>query len=181
MALSANFTYTVQNIGSQILIVDTTTYGDGSTDPSRAQSLVNFEVTKITSTSKEDITPNYEESTVTQIYATLDVDCWVRIKMTITKEEDGGWSGSDYSYQKIVNILVKERLNKCLTEFGESVYLSKPCGCECDDRLSTYYCLKAQTDCGLQNLVSRNDLLSAQMSLERLTQECVLAKGNCGC
>lgn len=181
MALTPNFTYEVQNIGSQIFIVDATTYGDGSINPSRAQSLVNFVITRYTSTSSEVITPSYNESSVIQIYTPLNYDGWVKMEMTITNDPEGSWGGSDYSYKKTINILVKDRLNKCVTEFGRTIFLEKPCGCECDKKLNSYYCLKAQIDCGLSELVRRNDMLSAQMSLERLSQECTLAKTNCGC
>lgn len=181
MALTSSFDYALQDDGSKILITDTTTYGDGTTDPSRAQSLVNYKVTKFTSVGSEDITPSYNENSVSNILASLNADGWVRIEQTITKNSEGDWAGDDFSYQRIINFIAKERLNKSLSEYGADLILKKSFGCECSDKLLEYYCIKAQTDIGIPELVRRNDMLSAQMAIERLEQSLNLLKKDCEC
>lgn len=180
MALNASIDLELQSGGTKVHATDSTVYGDGATNPSRAQSLVNWTLVRKPTTGDENISFNYNETSDTEILVDISKDGWYRLTMTITKESGGGWPGADYSYQKIIDFLVIDRLCACITEYGKDIFLDKKCGCECEGQLVEYYCIYGQVFCGLPELARRNDMPSAQMGIERLEQECALLS-DCGC
>lgn len=181
MALTALFTYEAQNKGTKLLVTDTTVYGDGLADPSREQSLVDFSIVHYPSSGSVPVVVNYIPETVASILASLTEDGWYAIQMTITKNPDGDWAGADYSYRKAVNIFIQERLKSAINNIGDKIFSDCECGCESPARLLKYYCLKGQECVGMVGMVGKNDLASAQMTLERLRLEAANLENDCGC
>lgn len=178
--LTPTLSYQVQSAGTKILLTNTTTFGDGSSDPSRAQSLVNFFITFKPSGGDTELELSYDPALANSILADIYSDGWYRLRVEITKDPDGDWPGEDFSYSVERDIIVKDRLCFCWSEFGRSLFKKKPCGCECSDALVDLYCLEAQIFCGIDELVSQYDFPSAQKAVERLSQECSLLS-DCGC
>lgn len=179
MALIPSISIEVLSNGSLLKITDTTVYGNGIIDPSRANSLVNFEVYSMRGGSTLISTINYDPITVTEILQDISNDGWYQVKISITENPSGGWAGTDYSYETIVDTLVSDRFCQCkanyLTKLTESA-----CGCEDAGVWNNLFCMEGQF-IGIQRLVEKNDMKSADMVLERLLLECNELNADCGC
>lgn len=179
MALTPSISIDVLNNGSLLNIKDTTIYGNGIIDPSRANSLVNFEVYSMRGGSIIISDPNYDPITVTEILQEISSDGWYQIKISITENPSGGWAGADYSYETIVDILVSDRFCQCKANYLTKI-TQKPCGCEDSKVWESLFCMEGQF-IGIQRLVEKNDMKSADMVLERLLLECNELNTDCGC
>jgi hypothetical protein len=179
MALTATIDYSVLNDGKNILFKDDTTYGDGTTDPSREQSLVNFGVYFMRGGTPQEITLNYDPETATQVLADITSDGWYRLILTITNNPDGDWEGAPYSYQSTVDLLVTDRYCACLATFMKR-FNNCPCGCENPADLLHLMEMQARFT-GIEKMVSQNDINSADQSLEVLEKQCSLYNEDCGC
>ena len=158
MALIPSILIEVLNDGTLLKISDTTVYGDGIVDPSRANSLVNFDVFSMRGGSTDIKTNQYDPSTVTEMLQDINADGWYQVKITITQNPIGGGLFASYLYK--------------LTE--------KPCGCEDSKVWENLFCMEGQF-LGIQRLVEKNDMLSADMAIERLELECNELNAECGC
>ena len=179
MALVPSLITDVQDSGKLLYITDTTVYGDGATDPSRANCLVNFEVYGMRGSSTIISTNNYDPTTVTEILQDISSDGWYQVKMYITKNPIGGWGGSNFSYGLVVDTLVSDRFCQCKANYLSKL-TEKPCGCEDSEVWNNLFCMEGQF-IGIQRLVEKNDMKSADMVLERLLLECNELNADCGC
>lgn len=169
----------VLNSGTNIKATDVTVYGDGTTDPTRAQSLVDFSIVFMRGTMTL-ASNSYDPEIVTQVIQPISSDGWYQIKMTITKNPSGTWVGDDYSYEVIKDVLVIDRLCACKANILAKI-TEKPCGCEDSGVLKDLYCIEGQL-LGVSTLVAKNDMLSADMAVERLLIQCnEKLNSDCGC
>lgn len=178
MALIPLFTNEILSNGSTIKIIDTTIYGNGITNPSRSQCLVNFSVEFMRGTPTLLIMNGYNPSIVTQILQPISNDGWYRIKITIVNDPSGTWA-TPFSEQKVIDILVMERLCICKANYLNKI-TDKPCGCEDSDIWKNLFCMEGQME-GVKRLVAKNDMKSADMVVERLLLECQHLNSDCGC
>lgn len=179
MALIPSITIDIQNEGKLLKIVDNTVYGNGIVDPSRANSLVNFEVFSMRGGAKDITTNAYVPSTVTEVLNDISADGWYQVKITITQNPIGGGAFAPYSYQSILDILISDRFCICKANYLYSL-TEKPCGCEDSKVWEALFCLEGQF-IGIERLVAKNDMQSADMVLERLELECAELNADCGC
>jgi hypothetical protein len=179
MALTAEITYEVQSDGTKILFEDTTTYGNGTTNPTRAQSLVAFQAFFMRDVDPQEITINYDPETATQVLVDINSDGWYRLYLTITKDPDGGWAGGNYSYQAVTDLLVVDRYCICLASFMTR-FLNCICGCESPEDIQHLMEMQARYE-GIVKLVAQNDMNSADQSLQVLEKQCALYNTDCGC
>lgn len=176
-AITADFDYSIENSGTQILITDTTEYrADGDT-PERSDCLVNYLVEYILNGETTDITPNYVAESVTAILVTISNDGWYRITETVTNTPE---FGTTFSTQKVENILVTDRLCACLTDKGFDIYTKSTCNCESMKSIQQLAVMQGQFH-GVENMVSRNDMNGAAQALERLALNCAALGCGCGC
>lgn len=178
MALIPLFTHESLSGGTILKIVDTTVYGNGITNPNRAQSLVNFEVEYMRGTPIQLVMNGYVPETVTQILQPITNDGWYRIKMTITRNPVGTWA-TDFSEQKVIDVLIIDRLCACKANYLNKI-TDKPCGCEDSSVWKNIFCMEGQLQ-GVTRFVAKNDMKSADMVVERLLLECQHLNSDCGC
>ena len=183
MALTATQTDTVLSNGTKIKIEDTTTYGNGTTNPTRAQSLVAFQAFYMRGVGDggqpQEITINYDNETAEEVLVDISADGWYRLYVTITKNPDGDWAGANYSYQSVADILVTDRYCTCLETYMKK-FLNCICGCETAEDIQHLMEMQARWT-GIERLVATNDMNSADQSLEILEKQCALYNLNCGC
>ena len=179
MALIPSILIEVLNDGTLLKISDTTVYGDGIVDPSRANSLVNFDVFSMRGGSTDIKTNQYDPSTVTEMLQDINADGWYQVKITITQNPIGGGLFASYSYQTIVDTIVSDRFCRCKANYLYKL-TEKPCGCEDSKVWENLFCMEGQF-LGIQRLVEKNDMLSADMAIERLELECNELNAECGC
>jgi len=171
MALTLLMDYEIVNVGTGINVTDTTVYGGAN--PTRANSLVNFIITD--KRTGELIEVTYDEETVEEILIPITHDGWYSILMTVTNAV----GQDERSDEKVLGVIVTERFCACLAEYSTKA-LEKQCGYEGSKFWERLFCLQGQF-IGLQALVERNDLLSADMAIERMGLECGRLNTDCGC
>lgn len=171
MALTLAMSYVITSVGENIIVSDTTVYG--SANPTREQCLVNFIITD--RRTNEVIPITYDEATVDEISIPVTHDGWYTILMTVTNAV----GQPEYSDEKTLGVVVTERFCECLAQFSAKA-LDKICGYEGAKFWERLFCLQGQF-IGLQVLVNRNDLLSADKSIERMGLECQRLNSDCGC
>jgi len=171
MALTLAISYTITGVGENIIVSDDTVYG--SANPTREQCLVNFIVTD--RRTNEVIEVTYDETDVDEISIPVTHDGWYSILMTVTNAE----GQAEYSDEKVLGVVVTERFCECLAQFSAKA-LDKICGYEGAKFWERLFCLQGQF-IGLQALVNRNDLLSADKAIERMGLECQRLNSDCGC
>lgn len=179
MGLQATIDYSITGEGTGILFKDDTTYGNGTTDPSREQSLVSFGVYSMRGATPQEISVNYDSETATQVLASITADGWYRLILTITKNPDGDWAGGDYSYQATTDLLVTDRYCACLESFMKR-FNNCPCGCENPSDIVNLMEMQGRFS-GIEKLVTQNDINSADQALEVLEKQCSLYNEDCGC
>lgn len=172
MALELSMEYTITSVGQNIIVTDETVYGVGD-DPTREDSLVNFIVTD--KRTGELIEVTYDEETVEEILIPITHDGWYNILMTVTNNGDE----VERSDEKNLDILVTERFCECLAIYTDKL-TEKMCGCEDKKVWESIFYMKGQL-IGIEKLVENNDMLSADMAIERLGLECQRLKKDCGC
>ena len=170
MALTLLMDYEIVNVGTGINVTDTTVYGGAN--PTRANSLVNFIITD--KRTGELIEVTYDEETVEEILIPITHDGWYSILMTVTNAV----GQEERSDEKVLGVIVTERFCACLAEYSTKA-LEKQCGYEGSKFWERLFCLQGQL-IGLQALVARNDLLSADMALASLGSECGRPHTDCG-
>lgn len=174
MALTLDFNYTITGIGTAIVVTDDTVYGEDG-NPAREDCLVNFIVTNMRTGEEIEIT--YDETTVTTISIPVAADGWYRVQATVENDDD--YEGDAFSDEQYIGILVTARFCDCLATYTNKL-TEKVCGCEDSKVWEKLFCLKGQL-IGVETLVSRNDMLSADMAIERLNIECQRLNSDCGC
>lgn len=174
MALTLSSTYIITSVGASIIVTDTTDYGV-DTNPAREDCLVNFIVTD--KRTGEVIEVSYDEAVVTEILIPVTHDGWYDILKTVNNVD--GYEGDEFSDEERLGVLVTERFCECLSQFSAKA-LEKMCGCEGDKFWDRLFCLQGQL-IGVQALVARNEMLSADMAIERMGLECSRLNADCGC
>ena len=169
MALTINNEYEIVNVGTGIIVTDTTTYGGANYD--RNEVKVNFVATDKRTGQVIDFT--YDEDTVDEVLIPVTHDGWYSILMTVSN------AGDEYSDEKRLDLVVTERFCACLAEYSTNI-TKKVCGCEDAKVWNRLFCLQGQL-IGINTLVEKNDLLSADMAIERLNLECKRLNEDCGC
>lgn len=170
MAFTLGMDYEIVSVGTGIIVTDTTNYGGDN--PDRVDCTVNFEITD--KRTGEAIVVTYDETTVDEILIPVTHDGWHSIKMTVSYEAE-----TTVTDEKYLDILVTERFCDCMAEYTNKL-TEKPCGCEDSKVWEKLFCLKGQL-IGVETLVSKNDMLSADMAIERLGLECARLNSDCGC
>ena len=179
MALIPIILVDVLSEGTLIQLTDNTVYGDGTTDPSRANCLVTFDIFSMRGGAKSIKVNQDDPASVVFFLQDISADGWYQMKITITKNPTGGWLGSNFSYEEVVDIIVSDRFCKCKANYLYKL-TEKPCGCEDSKVWEKLYCLEGQF-LGVQRLVEKNDMLSSDMAIERLLLECNELNADCGC
>lgn len=168
MALTLENEYEIVNIGTGIIVRDTTVYGGDEAE--RNTLTVDFIITDKRKGTIIEVT--YDGATVEEILIPITHDGWYEILMTVS-------DGVDYSDEKTLGILVTERFCECKAELLSKL-TDKICGCENPKVFEKLFVMTAQL-IGIEALVAKNDLKSADMAIERLNLECKRANKDCGC
>ena len=169
MALTLNSEYEIVNVGTGIIYRDITTYGGANYD--RNEVKVNFVATDRRTGQVIDFA--YDEDTATEVLIPIAHDGWYNVVMTVSN------TGDEYSDEKVTNILVTERFCDCIANYSTKL-LKKVCGCEDAKTWQKLFCMQGQL-MGIAYLVEKNDMLSADMAIERLNLECKRLNEDCGC
>lgn len=181
IAITAAVSHEITNNGTYILITDDTTYRTPPNKPVRSQCLVNFLVEQVVNGVATDITPNYNQNSVTQILVPISQDGWFRITMTVTNNPSSLDDGvPEFSTQAVLNILVTDRYCQCWTDKAYNVFLKSTCGCEENKAIAQLIVMDAQFK-GIERMVATNDMASAAKALERLGLTCAAFGCDCGC
>ena len=175
---------TVTQIDSESLqwkVVDDTTYGNGTSKPTRAQCLVNFAVTYTTAAGVVSTVtlPSYAEATVETVLFSIIGDGQVSVVMTIVTDPAGSWTGVPVSVSTEVNQLRQEDLLKCYyAELAEMIANTK-CGCELDtDEYEYVYEIFRALD-SIEYYVTIGNNFTEALNLMSIAQ--AMCDEGCGC
>jgi len=161
--------------GTNLLIVDSTQFDDPY---SREYYYVNFTVLDMRNNPPADITPPYDQATVSEILVPISHDGWYKVTMAYTANPD-----ANPPYVITPDELVKDYLSSelfciCKSKFAYKVF---SCFCNCNpQKVQELYCLNAQLS-GVLDLVAQNDMLNADQAIERMNLECALYNEDCKC
>ena len=129
MALSPSFSYSVDAVIGEVTVTNTTTFGDGISDPSRSQALVNFVATWKPTAGDIDLPLVYDEETVTSSDFVTVGDGVIEIVMTITPAPS--WGGAAFSYTQKVVLLFTAAFDACyLSKLLDFMRERCDCGCK---------------------------------------------------
>ena len=176
MALSADFSYTVNTAGTAITVTDTTVYGAGG-NPARDEVLVQLYFWDMHNGEETAIDTNVDPATWTdQLIEGMTRDGWYRLRMLITT------NASPYEdlSELIVDFVVEDRLFTCMGTVFVSLIDCSKCGCENKAQFYKYLCMQAELQ-SINNSVTNLDYLTADKIIQRLNQQCTLLNENCGC
>lgn len=173
MALTLVVETEVLDKGENLQVTDATVYG--GSNPARNAVLINFTAFDMRTDPPTAIDfGSYDPATVESILIPIAHDGWVQVTMALTTNPERDPTIDD---TLVTDVLISERFCLCKANYALRVY-SKKCGFEDPSQVEKLMCLNAQFE-GIKYLVSENDMKSADMAIERLNLECILANVPC--
>lgn len=176
MALSPIIEATLSNDGKILYLKDDTVYGDGVSDPSRVQSLVDWSVLYKASGGDSDITPAYNQSqdfNASPLEVPRQDDGYYELVIAITHDPaDATWAGADYNYSITKRIVILYNSNRCYANEVSEIVNESMCGCENFNRILEVSLLAAKIDAADEKGCTDSDPTSAQLIVENINESC---------
>lgn len=171
MALIPKASVTLSNDHLVMSVKDDTVYGSGN--PTRAESLVNWEILHKKSDGDDDITPTYDETNdfnTNPLQVPITADGWYRIKITIT--ESLSWAGAPFTETLEHDEFVRAFANDCTLEELVKIVKDNICGCENEKDIVDICLLMGEVDAAEYAACTTRDLLTAQKIIEDVKEKC---------
>jgi hypothetical protein len=172
MALDPQITFVSEPDCSKVTITDTTVYGGA--EPDRVDVKVNFTVTFHPSSGDVDLTPLYDELTVTELILQKPNDGWYEVDMVITDAvTDDELATLNKSYILLCNS------NKCLMD--KILKWSESFGCKCPDK-ELFACIqeiRTLIDAAKYKCSINIDLAGSRDLVECVEELCLCSNNDC--